>query len=94
MSSARAGDLPRAPKYYLVKQHLLERIESLPPGSPVPTERDLTAELETSRTTVRPPNAFVRPSVRRVAITSWGAAACLWGRRLDRSDFRPDCARR
>lgn len=53
MSSARAGDLPRAPKYYLVKQHLLERIESLPPGSPVPTERDLTAELETSRTTVR-----------------------------------------
>ena len=44
---------PREPKYYLVKRHLLELIESLPPGSPVPTERVLTAELETSRTTVR-----------------------------------------
>lgn len=44
---------PREPKYYQVKRHLLELIESLPPGSPVPTERVLTAELETSRTTVR-----------------------------------------
>ncbi|HJQ43113.1 MAG TPA: GntR family transcriptional regulator [Jatrophihabitantaceae bacterium] len=53
MSSAVAGEVPRAPKYYLVKQHLLERIEKLPPGAPVPTERVLTAELGTSRTTVR-----------------------------------------
>ena len=53
MPSASAAEVPRAPKYYLVKRHLLERIESLPPGSPVPTERDLTAELATSRTTVR-----------------------------------------
>jgi GntR family transcriptional regulator len=37
----------------LVKRHLLDLIESLPPGSAVPTERVLTAELETSRTTVR-----------------------------------------
>jgi GntR family transcriptional regulator len=44
---------PREPKYYLVKRHLLELIDSLPPGSPVPTERVLTSELETSRTTVR-----------------------------------------
>jgi GntR family transcriptional regulator len=44
---------PRQPKYYLVKQHLLELIGTLPPGSPVPTERVLTAQLETSRTTVR-----------------------------------------
>ena len=44
---------PREPKYYLVKRHLLELIGTLPPGSLVPTERVLTAELGTSRTTVR-----------------------------------------
>lgn len=44
---------PREPKYYTVKRHLLERIESLTPGSAVPTERELAAELSTSRTTVR-----------------------------------------
>jgi GntR family transcriptional regulator len=44
---------PREPKYYTVKRHLLENIESLAPGSPVPTERDLAVELGTSRTTVR-----------------------------------------
>lgn len=50
LTSERA---PREPKYYQVKRHLLELIASLPPGSAVPTERVLTAELETSRTTVR-----------------------------------------
>jgi len=44
---------PREPKYYLVKRHLLDLIGSLPPGSLVPTERILTTELGTSRTTVR-----------------------------------------
>ena len=43
----------REPKYYTVKRHLLEIIDSLEPGASVPTERDLAAELETSRTTVR-----------------------------------------
>jgi GntR family transcriptional regulator len=43
----------REPKYYAVKRHLLELIAALPPGSPVPTERVLTIELATSRTTVR-----------------------------------------
>lgn len=43
----------REPKYYQVKRHLLDLIEELAPGSAVPTERDLTAQLETSRTTVR-----------------------------------------
>jgi GntR family transcriptional regulator len=41
------------PKYYLVKRHLLEIIDALPPGAPVAPERVLTAELRTSRTTVR-----------------------------------------
>lgn len=43
----------RIPKYYRVKRHLLDRIDSLPPGSPVPPERVLSTELGTSRTTVR-----------------------------------------
>lgn len=53
MAALTSERTPREPKYYLVKRHLLELIESLPPGSAVPTERVLTAELETSRTTVR-----------------------------------------
>jgi GntR family transcriptional regulator len=44
---------PREPKYYTVKRHLLDLIEALEPGAPVPTERELTVELGTSRTTVR-----------------------------------------
>ena len=44
---------PREPKYYQVKRHLLQLIDTLPPGNLVPTERVLTVELGTSRTTVR-----------------------------------------
>jgi GntR family transcriptional regulator len=44
---------PKEPKYYTVKRHLLEIIDTLTPGSPVPTERLLMAQLGTSRTTVR-----------------------------------------
>jgi GntR family transcriptional regulator len=53
VTSAASQLPPREPKYYLVKRHLLEMIQSLEPGSPVPTERELTADLATSRTTVR-----------------------------------------
>jgi GntR family transcriptional regulator len=52
MSTASANDFPE-PKYYTVKRHLLSVIETLAPGSAVPTERVLATELETSRTTVR-----------------------------------------
>lgn len=41
------------PKYYAVKRHLLEFIGRLEPGAPVPTERELAAVMQTSRTTVR-----------------------------------------
>lgn len=53
MSVAASERPAREPKYYLVKRHLLDLIEALPPGSLVPTERVLTVELATSRTTVR-----------------------------------------
>jgi GntR family transcriptional regulator len=53
MALAVRDEPVRQPKYYLVKQHLLELIDTLAPGSAVPTERVLTADLETSRTTVR-----------------------------------------
>jgi GntR family transcriptional regulator len=48
-----ASQTRREPKYYTVKRHLLGKIEPLTPGRPVPTERELSAELGTSRTTVR-----------------------------------------
>jgi GntR family transcriptional regulator len=51
--AAGAGQASIEPKYYRVKRHLLESIESMAPGSAVPTERDLAAALNTSRTTVR-----------------------------------------
>ena len=41
------------PKYYRLKRHLLEMTETLPPGTPVPPERTLASEFDTSRTTVR-----------------------------------------
>ncbi|UQX89809.1 GntR family transcriptional regulator [Jatrophihabitans telluris] len=47
------ADAPREPKYYLVKRHLLDLIAELAPGSPVPTERELSELVTTSRTTVR-----------------------------------------
>lgn len=44
---------PRVPKYYRLKHHLLEMAQAHPPGSPVPPERVLATEFDTSRTTVR-----------------------------------------
>jgi GntR family transcriptional regulator len=51
--SSPAQQRPREPKYYIVKRHLLNIIEALDSGEALPTERDLAAELVTSRTTVR-----------------------------------------
>jgi GntR family transcriptional regulator len=41
------------PKYYTVKQRLLELTAAMGPGSPVPPERELARQYGTSRTTVR-----------------------------------------
>ena len=43
----------KVPKYYRIKSAILALIEGLPPGSAVPTERELAEEFDTSRTTVR-----------------------------------------
>ncbi|ONK11430.1 GntR family transcriptional regulator [Streptomyces sp. MP131-18] len=43
----------RVPKYYRLKRHLQQMTETLPPGTPVPPERSLASEFDTSRTTVR-----------------------------------------
>lgn len=43
----------RVPKYYTLKRHLLELTRTMPAGSPVPPERTLAQEFDTSRTTVR-----------------------------------------
>nr|WP_241990180.1 GntR family transcriptional regulator [Streptomyces sp. AC1-42W] len=40
-------------KYYRLKRHLLDMTDTMPPGTPVPPERTLAAEFDTSRTTVR-----------------------------------------
>jgi GntR family transcriptional regulator len=43
----------RVPKYYTLKRHLLELTQTVPPGTPVPPERTLALDFDTSRTTVR-----------------------------------------
>ncbi len=43
----------RTPKYYRLKEHLLDLARTWPPGTPVPSERVLAEQFSTSRTTVR-----------------------------------------
>ena len=52
-SAGTAARTARVPKYYRLKRHLLDMTETMPPGTPVPPERTLAAEFDTSRTTVR-----------------------------------------
>ncbi|MGW2638214.1 GntR family transcriptional regulator [Streptomyces sp. NPDC001348] len=47
------GHVARVPKYYRVKQQILEITEALCPGSAMPAERLLAVRFDTSRTTVR-----------------------------------------
>lgn len=44
---------PRIPKYYRLKELLIDLTQSLAPGSPLPPERTLAERYGTSRTTVR-----------------------------------------
>ncbi|ANP50139.1 GntR family transcriptional regulator [Streptomyces griseochromogenes] len=47
------GRTARVPKYYRIKQQVLEMTRALEPGSAMPAERLLAVRLGTSRTTVR-----------------------------------------
>ncbi|MQA07378.1 MAG: UTRA domain-containing protein [Pseudonocardiaceae bacterium] len=53
LSAATGAQLQREPKYWRLKRHLLELLDTLAPGSPIPTERALAAAFDVSRTTVR-----------------------------------------
>ncbi|MFE9611682.1 GntR family transcriptional regulator [Streptomyces sp. NPDC006012] len=50
---AAPGRAARVPKYYQIKQQVLEITDALKPGSRMPAERLLALRLDTSRTTVR-----------------------------------------
>jgi GntR family transcriptional regulator, nutrient-sensing system regulator len=50
---AAPGREARVPKYYRIKQQVLEITDALTPGSRMPAERLLALRLDTSRTTVR-----------------------------------------
>lgn len=57
-TSAETGIPPeprgqREPKYWTLKQHLLDLLDTLAPGAPIPTERALATDFTVSRTTVR-----------------------------------------
>jgi GntR family transcriptional regulator len=43
----------REPKYWGLKRHLLELLDTMAAGAPIPTERSLADEFDVSRTTVR-----------------------------------------
>lgn len=43
----------REPKYWGLKQHLLDMLRTMPPGEAIPTERVLAETFDVSRTTVR-----------------------------------------
>ncbi len=43
----------KVPKYYTQKVRIAELIDGAPAGTPLPTERELAEQFETSRTTVR-----------------------------------------
>jgi GntR family transcriptional regulator len=53
LNDASSPALLRLPKYYQVKQQLLDFTAAMAPGSPVPPERELARLYGTSRTTVR-----------------------------------------
>jgi GntR family transcriptional regulator len=53
MRAQAIGSDGAVPKYYEVRQWLRQQIDGLPPGTPVPPERNLSDRFGISRTTVR-----------------------------------------
>ena len=48
VDAATRARVQREPKYWGLKRHLLDLLSSMPPGSPIPTERSLAAEFDVS----------------------------------------------
>ncbi|OLF09400.1 GntR family transcriptional regulator [Actinophytocola xinjiangensis] len=82
----------REPKYWGLKRHLLELLSSLPPGSPIPTERSLAAEFDVSRTTVRQALADLTVEGRLLRVQGKGtfAAEPKVAQRLQLSSYTED----
>ncbi|GAA2789520.1 MULTISPECIES: GntR family transcriptional regulator [Crossiella] len=95
VTSAEAGVNPRTqrePKYWGLKRHLLDLLRSLPPGSPIPTERSLAADFDVSRTTVRQALAELTVEGRLLRVQGKGtfAAAPKVAQRLQLSSYTED----
>lgn len=82
----------REPKYWGLKRHLLEVLNSLPPGSPIPTERSLAAQFDVSRTTVRQALAELTIEGRLLRVQGKGtfAAEPKVAQRLQLSSYTED----
>jgi GntR family transcriptional regulator len=51
--SSMSAPTVKVPRYYAVKTQIAELIDGAPPGTAIPTERELAVRFDTSRTTVR-----------------------------------------
>ncbi len=82
----------REPKYWALKQHLLDLLESLPAGSAIPTERALATEFTVSRTTVRQALADLTAEGRLHRVQGKGtfAAEPKLAQRLELSSYTED----
>src|ERR687888_1202793 len=82
----------REPKYWGLKRHLLDLLSSLPPGSPIPTERSLASEFDVSRTTVRQALAELTVEGRLLRVQGKGtfAAKPKVAQRLQLSSYTED----
>lgn len=96
MSEAEGRDtvarVQREPKYWGLKRHLLDLLNSLPPGSPIPTERSLATEFDVSRTTVRQALAELTVEGRLLRVQGKGtfAAEPKVAQRLQLSSYTED----
>ncbi|MBN6034966.1 GntR family transcriptional regulator [Amycolatopsis sp. 195334CR] len=82
----------REPKYWALKQHLLDLLDALPAGSSIPTERALAGEFGVSRTTVRQALAdlTVEGRLHRVQGKGTFAAEPKFAQRLQLSSYTED----
>ncbi|HEY4024200.1 MAG TPA: GntR family transcriptional regulator [Pseudonocardiaceae bacterium] len=92
VDAATRARVQREPKYWGFKRHLLDLLSSMPPGSPIPTERSLAAEFDVSRTTVRQALAELTVEGRLLRVQGKGtfAAEPKVAQRLQLSSYTED----